>query len=85
MILCQNLVRMEDDFCQDKILELGIINVLLDLIYENKINSYVTADGLEALDELFEQYEAYPDKKKLCCQAVENCFINGDSGIEVLE
>ena len=54
MTLIQNLVRIEDDFCQDKILELNILECIFNLIHDTRYGLHVTMAGLDSLNEIFD-------------------------------
>jgi len=63
MTLCRNLVRVEDDFCQDKILEIKIFQVIFTMIEDCRYGSYMTQQGLDTINELMECYEAFEMKR----------------------
>ena len=87
MNLCRNLIRIEDDFCQDKILDFGVIKILMFMLEDCRFGSFVTLQALETLTELFEMYECYPTARERLQTSVES-YKEGSgmqNGIEIIE
>ena len=77
---------MDSDFCQDRIVQIGIVPCLLKLIMDAKWGKNVTFNGLDAIDELLEQYDCYQDKKSQVLNMFQNTLYDlQDTGIEIIE
>ena len=85
MAMITNLVKVENDFCQDRILEIGIIGIILKLIHDARHGANVTMYGLDAIDEIFDQYECFAAKLLEVQKYFEEASAYGDDAIMILE
>ena len=83
MMIIQNLVRVENDFCQDRILELGIFDIILKLIHDARHGLNITVYGLDSIDEIFDQYECFAGKLMEVQSNFESAY--GEESIMILE
>lgn len=60
--LLQNLARIMDDWCQDHLIAIKIIEVILYMAYEVSFGSFVCLAALDALTEIILYNEAYEQK-----------------------
>ena len=65
MNLCENLAKLEGDWCKDRIIHLGIFVVILNLINDAKYGKHITANGLKCIIAILNSYEDDPEKKEL--------------------
>jgi hypothetical protein len=81
MNLCENLSRLEGDWCKDRIIHLGIFVVILNLINDAKYGKHITANGLKCIISILSSYEDDPEKKELVMAQLASTEIDGESGM----
>jgi hypothetical protein len=59
MNLLHNLVKIEDDWCQDKLLDIKIFDCLFFMIQDCRYGKVMTMQGLDLITELLEINECY--------------------------
>lgn len=83
--LLQNLVKIENDECLDKIIDIGIIDVIMTILVQKKYGKYVTKTVIECLRELFDPLICDSDKLIDAQQKIIDFDCKGDGGLEILE
>lgn len=62
--LLQNLARIMDDWCQDHLIAINMVPVILYLSYEAWFGSYVCLAALDSLSELLLYNEGYQQRSE---------------------
>lgn len=85
--MLQNLVRIEDDWCQDHLLAIDIVKVILYLSHEVRFGAEVCLAALDALAEMLGYNEGYQDRMNDVRQVVleSEDVKSGEKGLAVLE
>lgn len=78
-------MKIENDECLDKIIDIGIIDVIMNILVEKKHGKYVTKAVIECLRELFDPLICDSDKLIDGQQKIIDFEHNGEGGLEILE
>ena len=83
--LCMSLCSVEDDWCKDRIVHLGIFNCILTFTREIRYGAWIAVRGLRCILTIFDSYEEDPERKDIVMAQFSSTQIHGESGLEIIE
>ena len=83
--LCLSLAGMEDDWCKDRIIHLGIFNCILEFIRDKRHGAWITSNGLKAIITILDSYEEDPERKDIVMAQLASCEVQGITGLSIIE